>query len=60
LDGDVSACIIIEIYLYRLMDEVEFEWDEAKNFSNQKKHGISFEDAARVFGDPLMVLFPDG
>ena len=60
LDGYVSACIIIEIYLYRLMDDVEFEWDEAKNLSNQKKHGISFEDAARVFGDPLMVLFPDG
>jgi len=42
------------------MDDAEFEWDEAKNLSNQKKHGISFEDAARVFGDPLMVLFPDG
>jgi uncharacterized DUF497 family protein len=60
LDGDVSACIIIEIYLYWLMDDAEFEWDETKNFSNQKKHGINFEDAARVFGDPLMVLFPDG
>lgn len=42
------------------MDDAEFEWDEAKNLSNQKKHGISFEDAARVFSDPLMVLFPDG
>lgn len=42
------------------MNDAEFEWDEAKNLSNQKKHGISFEDAARVFGDPLMVLFPDG
>lgn len=42
------------------MDDAEFEWDEGKNLSNQKKHGISFEDAARVFGDPLMVLFPDG
>jgi uncharacterized DUF497 family protein len=41
------------------MEDAGFEWDEAKNLSNQKKHGISFEDAARVFGDPLMVLFPD-
>ena len=24
---------------------VEFEWDEKKNLSNQKKHGIAFEDA---------------
>lgn len=37
----------------------EFEWDDAKNRSNQKKHGISFEIAAGVFGDPLMVLLPD-
>ncbi len=37
-----------------------FEWDDAKNRSNQKKHGISFEIAARVFGDPFLMLFPDG
>ena len=42
------------------MDDTDFEWDEAKNLSNQKKHGISFEDAARVFGDPLMMLVPNG
>ena len=28
-----------------------FEWDEAKNLINQKKHGISFETAAYVFQD---------
>ncbi len=42
------------------MDDADFEWDEAKNLSNQKKHGISFEDAARVFDDPLVLLVPDG
>jgi uncharacterized protein len=42
------------------MDDADFEWDEAKNLSNQKKHGISFEDAARVFSDPLMLLVPNG
>ncbi len=42
------------------MDEADFESDEAKKVSNQKKHGISFEDAARVFGDPLILLVPDG
>lgn len=28
-------------------------WDEDKNLSNQRKHGLSFEIAARVFLDPL-------
>ena len=42
------------------MYETEFEWDEAKDLANQKKHGISFRDAARVFSDPLMLLVPDG
>ena len=40
------------------MDDVDFEWDDAKNRSNQKKHGISFDDAARVFSDPHMLLIP--
>nr|MDQ2736681.1 BrnT family toxin [Pseudomonadota bacterium] len=30
-----------------------FSWDEAKNQGNQKKHGVSFEAAQRVFEDPL-------
>ncbi len=35
---------------------VRFEWDEAKNLSNQCKHdGVSFEDARQVFQDPLHV-----
>ena len=27
------------------------EWDDEKNQINKKKHGISFEDAARIFLD---------
>jgi uncharacterized DUF497 family protein len=30
---------------------VEFEWDEAKAKSNERKHGISFKFAAKVFED---------
>ena len=30
-----------------------FEWDDNKATSNLKKHGVSFEEAARVFDDPL-------
>jgi uncharacterized DUF497 family protein len=32
---------------------IRFEWDEAKNLSNRRKHGVSFEEASRVFLDPL-------
>ena len=28
---------------------MEFEWDEAKDRANRAKHGIGFEQAARVF-----------
>ena len=39
---------------------VRFEWDEAKNLSNQRKHdGISFEEARQVFQDPLHVSVQD-
>jgi hypothetical protein len=38
---------------------VDFEWDEAKAEANFEKHGISFADAATVFGDPLYVDFYD-
>jgi len=37
------------------MTERRFEWDAAKNWSNQRKHGVSFEEAARIFLDPLHV-----
>jgi uncharacterized DUF497 family protein len=32
-----------------------FSWDDAKNESNQRKHGVSFEAAQLVFDDPLHV-----
>lgn len=37
----------------------EFEWDRRKARSNQQKHGVSFEEATTVFGDPLALLMPD-
>ncbi len=36
-----------------------FEWDAAKNLSNQLKHGVSFEEAQRVFDDPNAVFIRD-
>jgi uncharacterized DUF497 family protein len=32
---------------------VRFQWDPKKASSNVAKHGVSFDEAATVFGDPL-------
>ena len=36
-----------------------FEWNDDKAESNLAKHGVSFEEAATVFGDPLSLTIPD-
>ena len=35
---------------------VLFEWDEDKNVSNQRKHGVRFEEGAEVFFDAAGVF----
>ena len=36
-----------------------FEWDARKAAVNRVKHGVSFEEAATVFGDPDALDGPD-
>lgn len=38
---------------------LRFEWDENKAEQNIEKHGVSFAEAATVFGDPLSLTIPD-
>jgi uncharacterized DUF497 family protein len=38
---------------------VIYEWDAEKAVVNRTKHGISFDDAAGVFLDPLALTFAD-
>ena len=38
---------------------LSFEWDESNAKSNLTKHGVSFEDASTVFGDPLSLTILD-
>jgi len=38
---------------------LRFEWDPKKAATNRSKHGVSFEEAASVFGDPLSVTIHD-
>lgn len=42
--------------MYNIIMDIHFTWDEEKNRSNQKKHGISFEEAATVFHDDDALL----
>lgn len=41
------------------MNELSFEWDEKKNASNQRKHGVSFEEAESAFADEFGRLMAD-
>ena len=41
------------------MPHLTFDWDKGKNLSNQKKHGISFEEAQTVFVDEYALLMHD-
>ena len=36
-----------------------FEWDDEKASANVKKHGVSFQEAATAFSDPLYLVFAD-
>jgi uncharacterized DUF497 family protein len=36
-----------------------FEWNPKKAAANLRDHGVSFEEATEVFGDPLSLNMPD-
>ena len=38
---------------------MEFDWDSAKNESNLKKHGISFDEAKHIFDGPTLTRVDD-
>ena len=41
------------------MKKLIFEWDDKKNISNKRKHGVTFEDAQTVFFDENAIEFDD-
>lgn len=47
--------VLSRYYLYVL----RFDWDERKNKRNRAKHGVWFEEAQSVFGDPHSRVFCD-
>jgi uncharacterized DUF497 family protein len=36
-----------------------FEWDARKASRNERKHGVTFEEAATAFADPSSLTIPD-
>jgi uncharacterized DUF497 family protein len=38
---------------------MEFQWDPNKAAGNLRKHGVSLEEAATAFGDPLSAIVSD-
>ncbi len=38
---------------------MKFTWNPIKADTNRQKHGVDFNEATTVFGDPLAGTFPD-
>ncbi|MEM9007456.1 MAG: BrnT family toxin [Cyanobacteria bacterium P01_F01_bin.86] len=38
---------------------MQFQWDAKKARTNHQKHGVTFEEAVTVFGDPLAITISD-
>ena len=41
------------------MADLHFQWDAEKNRQNQRKHGVTFEEAETVFSDDHGLLMSD-
>ncbi len=58
--GRILRREIDQIGQHRYSGVVRFEWDDAKDEINQKKHGVAFEVASRVFADPNVLDTSNG
>ena len=38
---------------------MRFEWDPDRAASNKRKHGVTFDEAAKCFEDPLALVLDD-
>jgi len=49
--NDVFDVVTLRSYNSRM----KFEWDEVKNQTNIRKHGLDFKDAPQIFDGPMLV-----
>jgi uncharacterized protein len=61
LMGDFFISVDINLHhIYSvIMNKLAFQWDDNKNVSNRRKHGVSFEEAQTVFFDENAIEFDD-
>jgi uncharacterized protein len=52
---DTRSVLMYDVF----MNSLRFEWDEAKNRANRRKHGVSFEEAQTVFFDGNAIRYFD-
>jgi len=38
---------------------MQFEWDPKKAVANERKHGVTFQEAPTIFSDPMALTFAD-
>jgi len=43
-------------YNIHMKTKYKFEWNEQKNLSNQKNHGVSFKQACKAFDGPSRII----
>ena len=58
LDEETAAGVIAEMDA-RLTSQIVERMDPEKAADNERKHGISFDEATTVFLDPLAITFDD-
>lgn len=56
IDKVNTMAIILELENRSDINGSTFVWSRNKALANQRKHGVSFDDAATVFDDPLFIL----
>lgn len=52
---DTSVSLAYNVH----MDGLRFVWDHAKSLANQRKHGVTFEEARTAFYDERATVFYD-
>jgi uncharacterized DUF497 family protein len=55
---EADSCVVTIMELYSTC-MVWFEWDDAKAKTNERKHGVRFDDAMLVFSDPYALVEQD-
>jgi len=57
--AEKPSCVYVQCKYTVRVSTLRFEWDERKNKTNRRKHGVSFEEAQTTFADEHGLLIDD-